>query len=82
MVMWRLAKYLRKGATVEDKGNIPQSTVVVTPDVGSAYGHGWRQMWKYFVELLLIAIIGIVISIPGGIGTWFGNEVLINIFGV
>ena len=80
--MWRITRYLRKGITLEDKGNVPQSSVIVTPDVGSAYGHGWRQMWKYFVELLLIGIIVIVIGIPNGIGAWVGNTVMVNIFGV
>ena len=38
--------------------------------VGSAYGNGWRQLWKYFLELFLIAIIGFVIGIPSGMGSW------------
>jgi hypothetical protein len=36
---------------------------VLYADVGSCYSHGWRQMWKYFLELLLIAIISLIISI-------------------
>lgn len=38
--------------------------------VGSSYGNGWRQLKKYFLELLLIAIIGIVVSAPVGWFTW------------
>lgn len=37
---------------------------VVYPDVGSAYGHSWRQMWKYILELLLIMIVAFLLSIP------------------
>lgn len=43
-----------------------QDLPVVTPEVGSCYNHGWQQMLKYILELLLITIIGIVISIPAG----------------
>ena len=43
-----------------------QDSPVITPDVGSCYGHGWQQMLKYILELLLITIIFILISIPAG----------------
>ena len=41
------------------------------PVVGvvSAYENGWRQLWKYFLELFLIGIIGFVIGIPAGMGS-------------
>ena len=70
---------------MEDKGHVPQSTIKVTPGVGSAYSNGWRQMWKYFVGLLLIGIIGIVIGIPTGMGGWVGAyaaATMLNILGV
>ena len=38
--------------------------------VGSAYGNGWRQLWKYFLWLLLIGIIAFIIGIFGSIGQW------------
>jgi len=38
--------------------------------VGSSYGNGWRQLWKNFLELFLIGIIGFVIGIPAGMGSW------------
>ena len=57
----------------EDKGSVVQSSVVVAPGVGSSYGHGWQQLWKYFLELLLIGIIGFVILIPSGMGGWSGD---------
>jgi len=28
----------------------------LVPGIGAAYGHGWRQMWEYFLELLLIVL--------------------------
>jgi len=34
------------------------------PGIGAAYGHGWRQMWKYFLELLLITIVSFLLTIP------------------
>jgi uncharacterized membrane protein len=34
------------------------------PGVGAVYSHGWRQMWKYFLELLLITIVSFLLSIP------------------
>lgn len=30
----------------------------------------WKQLWKYFLELFLISLIGWVISIPAGMGSW------------
>lgn len=43
-----------------------------SPEIGvfSSYGHGWRQLWKYFLELFLITLIGFVIGIPAGINGW------------
>lgn len=41
-----------------------QNSPVIEPDVGSCYKNGWRQLWKYILELLLIIIISFVISIP------------------
>lgn len=42
------------------------------PEIGvfSSYGHGWRQLWKYFPELLVIGLIGLVIGIPAGFSGW------------
>ena len=43
---------------------------VWAPGVGSSYKNGWRQLWKYFLELFLIGIIGFLIGIPTGMGGW------------
>lgn len=34
------------------------------PGVFKSYGHGWRTMWKYFLELLLISIVSFLLAIP------------------
>ena len=52
-----------------NKQAMPGSTVLV-PEVGACYGHGWHQLWKYFLELLLISIIAFVIGIPSGMSGW------------
>ncbi len=43
----------------------------LNPDVGTCYSYGWKQLMKYFIELLLISIIGFVIAVPLiGLGLW------------
>ena len=54
----------------EEKSQNVQNAVVPVPDVGACYGHGWHQLWKYFLELLLISIIAFVIGIPSSMGGW------------
>ncbi len=51
-----------------EDSNVQKNLVTLAPGVGSAYGNGWRQLWKYFLELFLIGIIGFVIGIPAGMG--------------
>jgi uncharacterized membrane protein len=41
--------------------------------VGSSYSHGWRQLWKYFLELFLIGLIAFLISLPSGVSELFEN---------
>ena len=52
----------------QDETNVTPSSLDFVPTVGASYGNGWRQMWKYFLELFLIGIIGLIIGIPSGIG--------------
>jgi len=54
----------------EEKGNVVPSSIIIKPGVGSAYGHGWRQMWKYFLELFLIGLVALIIGIPSGMSGW------------
>jgi uncharacterized membrane protein len=57
--------------------------IKLMPGVGSAYGNGWRQLWKNFLELFLIGIIALIVGIPTGMGGWFEDIAVASaIFGV
>ncbi|MFC1953399.1 hypothetical protein ACFLWR_04640 [Chloroflexota bacterium] len=56
---------------------VAQNSLVLIPGVSSSYGHGWRQMKKYFLELLLIFIIGAVISGPSGGSRWSMDDTIV-----
>jgi hypothetical protein len=43
------------------------------PTIGDSYGNGWRQLWKYFLELLLIGIVVFLFGLPIAIPTLIGN---------
>jgi uncharacterized membrane protein len=58
---------------MESGGNVLEGTIVFEPGVGSSYGNGWKQLWKFFLELFLIGIIYFVISLPAGMGNWTVN---------
>ena len=49
---------------VQNNVNVVQTIPMPAPKVGSCYANGWRQLWKYILELLLITVIGIMISLP------------------
>jgi uncharacterized membrane protein len=51
---------------MEAGGVIAASPIILKPGVSSSYGSGWRQLWKYFLELLLICIVAFVIGGVGG----------------
>ena len=46
----------------EGREHLLQNTVLLLPGVVSSYKNGWRQLWKYFLVLLLIGIIYVLIS--------------------
>lgn len=50
--------------------NAAREMTVFEPGVSSAYGNGWKQLWKNFLELLLVFIVIVVISLPFSIVTW------------
>jgi hypothetical protein len=54
--------------TAPQSSNIPK----IANNPLSYYGFAWRKMWKYFLELLLVAIVSFLIFIPSGI--LFDNE--------
>ncbi len=50
--------------------------IVLEPGVGSSYGNGWRQLWKNFLELLLVLIIAWAVSAAFSIiGSFIDNTV-------
>lgn len=40
------------------------SKATFEPTVGDAFNHGWKTIWKYFLELFLIGLLLLVISLP------------------
>ena len=73
--MWGTTKFPGKEVDMEEKRNVSQSSVVPVPGVGSSYGNGWGKLWKYFLELFLIGIIGAIIGIPMGMEGWARDAV-------
>jgi uncharacterized membrane protein len=55
-----------------------EGRVVLAPGVDTSYGHGWRQLWKYFLELFLIGILAAIIGIPVGVGGWAEGLVFVS----
>jgi uncharacterized membrane protein len=41
-----------------------------SPGVESSYANGWKQLWKHFLELILIGIIYFIISLPFSFVQW------------
>ncbi|MFA5308964.1 MAG: YciC family protein [Dehalococcoidales bacterium] len=62
---------------MEQPSNANASPVMLQPGVGSAYGNGWNQLWKHFLDLLVIMIItwaiSFAFSLPETIAQWRGN---------
>jgi len=36
----------------------------VSPDLGACYSFAWKQMWKYFPEMLLVTLVTFLFAIP------------------
>ena len=51
----------------EENKDAVHSSAAWVPGVGSSYSNGWQQLKKYFLELLLITVVGIVIGVPLGL---------------
>jgi uncharacterized membrane protein len=79
--MWWETKFHPKEIDIEEKENVPQNSVVLAPGVVSSYKNGWRQLWKYFLELFLIGIIFAIITSPDMVSrsTDAGDVVLGNV---
>jgi len=70
----------------EEKGDAVNNAAVRVPGVGSSYSNGWQQLKKYFLELLLITVIGMVIGTPFGlfridVDTIGAGAAILGIFG-
>ncbi|MBN2411101.1 hypothetical protein JXQ31_05360 [candidate division KSB1 bacterium] len=52
--------------TNENQSTVPDKPILLA-DVSSCYSHAWRQLWKNFFELFLIAMICLLIAVPTGI---------------
>ncbi len=44
------------------------------PDAGSSYSIGWKVIWIYFVELLVVSIIYAVLSGPFSVFQWHADR--------
>ena len=62
-----------------NEGNVVQDSDVLVPGVSSCYRNGWRQLWKYFLKLLLIGVIALIISIPSGMSDWAEDASILDI---
>lgn len=65
----------------QDRTNAAGSSTALAPTVGASYGNGWRQLWKYFLELFLIGIIALVIGIPSMMGGWTAGAAILGVLG-
>lgn len=51
--------------TLENK-QVTKDANILEPTVEACYKNGWQELWRHFLELLLIVIISFAISLP----TW------------
>ena len=61
--------------------NVQKNSVTLVPGVGSAYKNGWRQLWKYFIALFVIGLIGCIIGIPTQMNEWAQGAAAAGILG-
>jgi uncharacterized membrane protein len=68
---------------IEDEGEIKANDKKpsLKPGVSSSYGHGWRQLWKYFLELFLILIISWLIALPTAVSE-IGDNLIVPFLGM
>ena len=57
----------------------------IRPGVFASYGNGWRKMWKYFLELLLVLVVSFLLGLPSialyaeRAGEWLGRTFAIDL---
>jgi uncharacterized membrane protein len=55
------------------------SNATFEPQVGDCYGHGWKMIWKNFLELFLMGLILVLFGIPiNGFALLAGEDFLYN----
>jgi uncharacterized membrane protein len=56
------------------------------PGVIASYGHAWKQMWTFFLELLLVCIVSFLVSVPSlglsfqEVGEFIGKYFSLSLF--
>jgi uncharacterized membrane protein len=50
--------------TQDDNEHVARNAPMLLPKVGACYKHGWRQLWRFILELLLIGIIAFALHVP------------------
>lgn len=65
----------------QDTTNVVEKIPRLKPGVSSSYGNGWRQLWKYFLELFLIIIISGLISLPTAVSE-IGDNLIVPVLGM
>ncbi len=53
----------REAEPPEDPRLAPYHTVPASPTITESYGHGWRQLRRYFLELFLAGLVAFVVQI-------------------
>ena len=59
---------------------------VPPPGVFASYRHAWKQLWKYFIELLLVSVVALLVSIPSiglsidEFGEFIGERFALDLF--
>jgi len=51
----------------QEAKRVVQNVPPPEPGVITSYGHGWRQLWKFILELFVIGLIAFFIALPGAI---------------
>jgi uncharacterized membrane protein len=54
---------------MQDQGGAPAAPITLQPGVIFSYSHGWKQLWKHFLGLLLIFLV----TIGFGALSWVAN---------
>lgn len=67
---------------IEEKGEVKVNEIKASfkPGITSSYENGWKQLWKYFLELFVILIISWIITLPTAVGE-IGDNLVVPVLG-